>query len=149
MMRRPAIRSAPPGAPALPLRPRKLRADKDTLAQLSELGELQCGLGEVALALSADEASVSRLLAESKTANTVYSAALCRGLVALRRTQFKLAESNAAMAIFLGKTYLGQDDRRESEQSGAIDVSQASQRVRDKLAALVADVATRGDRQGD
>ena len=28
----------------------------------------------------------------------------------LRRSQFKLAEKNAAMAIFLGKQYLGQKD---------------------------------------
>ena len=28
----------------------------------------------------------------------------------MRRSQFKLAEKNAAMAIFLGKQYLGQKD---------------------------------------
>lgn len=33
-----------------------------------------------------------------------------RGKVSLRRTQFKLAEKSAAMAIFLGKNYLGQKD---------------------------------------
>jgi len=32
------------------------------------------------------------------------------GKMALRRFQFKLAEKNAAMAIFLGKQYLGQKD---------------------------------------
>lgn len=32
------------------------------------------------------------------------------GKVSLRRTQWQLAETNAAMAIFLGKNYLGQSD---------------------------------------
>lgn len=33
-----------------------------------------------------------------------------RGKIALRRAQWRLAEKNAAMAIFLGKNYLGQSD---------------------------------------
>lgn len=32
------------------------------------------------------------------------------GKISLRRTQWKLAEKNASMAIFLGKNYLGQRD---------------------------------------
>ena len=32
------------------------------------------------------------------------------GKIGLRRNQFKIAESNATMAIFLGKQYLGQRD---------------------------------------
>lgn len=36
-----------------------------------------------------------------------------RGKVSLRRYQFKLAEKNATMAIFLGKNYLGQRDVTE------------------------------------
>lgn len=32
------------------------------------------------------------------------------GMISLRRNQFKLAEKSAAMAIFLGKNYLGQSD---------------------------------------
>lgn len=35
------------------------------------------------------------------------------GKASLRRTQFKLAEKNANMAIFLGKQYLGQTDKAE------------------------------------
>lgn len=36
-----------------------------------------------------------------------------RGKSSLRRIQFKLAEKNSAMAIFLGKQYLGQKDNVE------------------------------------
>lgn len=46
------------------------------------------------------------------------------GKVALRRAQFRLAEKNAAMAIFLGKNYLGQTDNvvvQNQEQASAIE----------------------------
>ena len=33
------------------------------------------------------------------------------GKISLRRSQFRLAEKSAAMAIFLGKNYLGQTDK--------------------------------------
>lgn len=48
----------------------------------------------------------------------VYSA---DGKISLRRHQFKLAEKSAAMAIFLGKQYLGQRDNIEIEDSRALD----------------------------
>ena len=35
------------------------------------------------------------------------------GKISLRRTQFKLAEKSPAMAIFLGKQYLGQKDEMQ------------------------------------
>lgn len=35
------------------------------------------------------------------------------GKISLRRSQFKLAENNANMAIWLGKQYLGQKDKPE------------------------------------
>lgn len=35
------------------------------------------------------------------------------GKISLRRKQFRMAESNAAMAIWLGKQYLGQKDKSE------------------------------------
>ena len=40
----------------------------------------------------------------------VFSEKRGKGLISLRRSQFKLAEKSAAMAIFLGKNYLGQKD---------------------------------------
>ena len=36
-----------------------------------------------------------------------------RGKASLRRNQFKLSETNAAMAIFLGKNWLGQTDKQD------------------------------------
>lgn len=40
--------------------------------------------------------------------------------IKLRRNQFKLSEKNAAMAIFLGKNYLGQKDYFESDNKDAL-----------------------------
>ena len=36
-------------------------------------------------------------------------------MISLRRSQFKLAEKNATMAIWLGKQYLGQRNHKEEE----------------------------------
>lgn len=35
------------------------------------------------------------------------------GKISLRRTQFRMAETNCSMAIWLGKQYLGQKDQQE------------------------------------
>ena len=42
------------------------------------------------------------------------------GKISLRRYQFRLAEKSAAMAIFLGKNYLGQKDSVEYEDKESI-----------------------------
>lgn len=43
------------------------------------------------------------------------------GKMSLRRKQWKLADKNSSMAIFLGKNYLGQTDKVEYESTEAID----------------------------
>lgn len=44
------------------------------------------------------------------------------GRASLRRNQFKLSETNAAMAIWLGKQYLGQTEKIEQiEQHGTLE----------------------------
>ena len=43
----------------------------------------------------------------------IYKKGLDEGKMSLRRKQFKLADRNASMAIFLGKQYLGQRDTFE------------------------------------
>ena len=40
--------------------------------------------------------------------------------IRLRRNQIKLSEKNAAMAIFLGKNYLGQKDNPDIDESPAV-----------------------------
>lgn len=43
------------------------------------------------------------------------------GKISLRRAQWRLAETSAAMAIFLGKNYLGQRDHVEIEDNAALN----------------------------
>ena len=44
------------------------------------------------------------------------------GKISLRRAQFRLAEKNAAMAIFLGKQYLGQSDNPTQDDGGGVQI---------------------------
>lgn len=43
------------------------------------------------------------------------------GKISLRRSQWRLAEKSAAMAIFLGKNYLGQSDHVVVEDRSALE----------------------------
>jgi hypothetical protein len=144
-----ATRASTTSVPTAALRPGVLCEDQATLEKLTQLGELQCTPEEAAPILGADVANFTRFLARNRHARAAFDRGRGQGLEALRRAQFKLAETNAAMAIFLGKTYLGQADRRELERSDAIDLSQAGQRVRDKLAALIAARTAQRDFGGD
>ena len=56
------------------------------------------------------------------------------GLISLRRAQFELAKRNAAMAIFLGKNYLGQRDEPVQNMTSAI--KQANAQIAD-LASMI------------
>lgn len=48
-----------------------------------------------------------------QTFSEVYKMLSASGKVSLRRYQFKMAEHNPSMAIWLGKQYLGQTDKQE------------------------------------
>lgn len=52
-----------------------------------------------------------------KTFTEVFQEKSAKGKASLRRRQFELAQKSAAMAIFLGKNYLGQSDGSQSQMS--------------------------------
>lgn len=54
----------------------------------------------------------------SKSFSEIYAEKREVGKISLRRAQFKLAEVNATMAIFLGKQYLGQHDNVRPTEGG-------------------------------
>lgn len=58
-----------------------------------------------------------------KTFSEIYAKKRETGKISLRRAQFRLAEKSAAMAIFLGKNYLGQTDRIEQVITEVEDLS--------------------------
>jgi AraC-like DNA-binding protein len=89
-------------------RPR-LEIDKK---QFESLCGLQCTLEEIADFFQCSEDTIERWCKreyESTFAET-FKKHSGKGKISLRRAQFKLAEKNASMAIWLGKQYLHQKD---------------------------------------
>lgn len=58
-----------------------------------------------------------------------------QGKASLRRTQFKLAEKNPSMAIFLGKNLLGQTDKVEQTIMEVEDLTSLADMLRDDIPA--------------
>lgn len=81
-------------------------------AQFEKLCGLQCTQEEIAGFFDVSADTVDRWCKRTYDANfaEVYKNHSGRGKIALRRYQMHLAETNASMAIFLGKQYLGQKD---------------------------------------
>ena len=79
--------------------------------QLEKLAALQCTYDEIAAWFGVDKSTISRRFA------TEINEGREKGKISLRRKQWKLADTNANMAIFLGKNYLGQKDHQDG-QSG-------------------------------
>ena len=73
---------------------------------VEKLANIQCTQEEIANFL---DISV-RTLQRDEEFCRIYKKGQDNGKMSLRRIQFKLAEKNTAMAIFLGKQYLGQRD---------------------------------------
>lgn len=76
---------------------------------VEKLANIQCTQEEIATFL---DLSV-RTLQRDEEFCRLYKKGQESGKMSLRRYQFKLAEKNASMAIFLGKQYLGQKDNVE------------------------------------
>jgi hypothetical protein len=64
-----------------------------------------------------------RTLQRDKEFCRIYKKGLESGKMSLRRKQFKLAEKNATMGIWLGKQYLNQKDKQQIEHSGDLGVT--------------------------
>ena len=73
---------------------------------------LQCTLEEIAGVFDCSVDTIERWCKREykETFAEVYKKHSAKGKISLRRAQFELAKKNAAVAIFLGKNYLGQKD---------------------------------------
>lgn len=82
-------------------------------AQFEKLCGLQCTLPEFADFFECSEDTIERWCRREygHSFAEVFRIKRGRGKIALRRNQFKLSESNASMAIWLGRQYLGQTER--------------------------------------
>lgn len=90
-------------------RPRK-QIDK---AEFEKLCGMQCSCEEIADWFECSVDTVERWCKRTykTTFAEVFSVKRGKGKIALRRAQFELAKKYPAMAIFLGKQYLGQKDK--------------------------------------
>ena len=61
----------------------------------------------------------------------IYKVGIDKGKISLRRKQFKLADKSSAMAIFLGKNYLGQKDSVELADNR--EINQQIQNIADLI----------------
>lgn len=80
--------------------------------QFQKLCAIQCTLEEISSWFKCSEDTIERWCKRELKMNfaDAFKTYSTDGKISLRRTQFKLAEKNVAMAIFLGKNYLGQSD---------------------------------------
>lgn len=94
----------------------KIEIDK---TQFEKLCGLQCTLIEIANYFDCSDDTIENWCKQTykKGFSEVFRLKRCSGKVSLRRSQFRLAETNPTMAIWLGKQYLGQSDKQEIEIS--------------------------------
>lgn len=102
--------------------PAQDRIDKKIFENLCGL---QCTMLEICDAFDVDDKTLTAWCKKTynKPFSEVFKLKKGKGLVSLRRSQWKLADKNASMAIFLGKQYLGQKDVVETQivNNGIID----------------------------
>lgn len=82
-------------------------------SQFEKLCALQCTQEEICGVLGVSNKTLERWCKKEYKANfsEVFREKRQVGRMSLRRSQFKLAEKNATMAIWLGKQYLDQRDK--------------------------------------
>lgn len=106
--------------------------------ELEKLGALGCTIPEAAGFLECSERTlVGRL--ETDEYRDIWEQGQCKGKVSLRRTQMKLADKNATMAIFLGKQMLGQKDESRvahvGPENGPVEIRDVTPQDMRELAA--------------
>jgi len=116
------------------------KTDRD-VAELIKLGEAQCTQAEAAAILQLTPDDFSPGSKPGIRRRRALQKGRSRGLSALRAAQLELAKTSAPMAIFLGRVYLGQSERREADCGEPNEVAEVAQAVRDRLAALVVDAS--------
>ena len=100
----------------------KIEIDID---QFKKLCSIQCTLEEIASWFKCSSDTIERWC--KRTLKMSFADAFktwsADGKISLRRTQFKMAESNVSMAIWLGKQYLGQKDYQDIKVAQSDDDS--------------------------
>ncbi len=87
------------------------------------LCKILCTKDEICGILDLDEKTLTRWCKDTYDMgfSEIYKKLSATGKMSLRRSQFELAKKNAAMAIFLGKNYLGQRDQHDIVSDEALE----------------------------
>ena len=103
--------------------PAQDRIDKK---QFENLCGLQCTLLEICDFFDVEDDTLNSWCKKTygTTFSEVFKIKRGKGQISLRRTQWKLAEKNPTMAIFLGKQYLGQKDKIEYTDDGMKSINE-------------------------
>lgn len=103
--------------------PAQDRIDKK---QFENLCGLQCTLLEICDFFDVEDDTLNSWCKKTygTTFSEVFKLKRGKGQISLRRMQWKLAEKNPTMAIFLGKQYLGQKDKIEYTDDGMKSINE-------------------------
>ena len=99
-------------------RPRKVIKQE----QFEAMCQIQATQEEITLVLGVTDKTLNAWCRRTygKRFSDVFREKRRAGKISLRRKQWKLADRSAAMAIFLGKQFLGQTDKTEMEVSAEV-----------------------------
>lgn len=91
--------------------------------QFEKLCTLQCTKEEIAGFFECSEDTIEKFCKREygETFAAVFKQKRQTGKISLRRSQWRLAEKNVSMAIWLGKQYLGQKEQQEVQISHTDD----------------------------
>ena len=112
--------------------PAQDRIDKK---QFENLCGLQCTLLEICDFFDVEDDTLNSWCKKTygTTFSEVFKLKRGKGQISLRRMQWKLAEKNPTMAIFLGKQYLGQKDKIEYTDDGMKAINDNINNIADLL----------------
>jgi hypothetical protein len=113
------------------------RPEKEFSQQIFEgLCRIQCRLSEICGVMGLSEDTIERRCKAiyQRRFIDIFEDLSATGKMSLRRYQFKMAETNPTMAIWLGKQYLGQSDKSEMK----IDVNELSRQFEAEVEHLIA-----------
>lgn len=97
----------------------KQKQDRINKQQFEALCAIQCTQEEILSVLGLSDKTLNSWCKSTyeKSFSEVFKEKRQGGKASLRRMQWKLAEKNATMGIWLGKQYLGQKDKEEEDNS--------------------------------
>lgn len=94
-------------------------------ATVEKLASIMCTQEEIASFL---DISVRTLLRDERFCQ-IYKKGMDQGKMSLRRKQFGMSDTNPTMAIWLGKQYLGQSDKRETTNTSTISLNMSREEM--------------------